>query len=291
MKFRKLLAVLFAFGTLLLVQSAYASYEYDGDDPDGYDSSEEDSMDGIDSDCWAPEFGMTVDGNDPSTFDWDGYLDWCDQNGIEPYDPFEDFDSYADFWNWVGSFDDDNWWDDWDGEFLLLDASGTNSTTGTASQLYVANGVGLRIGDDTSAPIGCCVVNAEGILEPLVNEDKWSILANARSQGNDTVADILHESVVRHEQTHIDDAIMRNPILDGSDDGHPLPEGAALGSHPSLTSEREWSAHQAQIDFLDECIMDFSYNGINLSIDEVSILQDAKEQVLDMQLKQSRPKP
>ena len=100
---RKWLVLLLAFGSLLLAQSVYASYEHDGDDPDGYDSYEDDPMDSIDPNCWAPEFGMDVDGNDPSTFDWDGYSNWCDENGIDPGNGYLDFDTYGEFWDWVNS--------------------------------------------------------------------------------------------------------------------------------------------------------------------------------------------
>jgi hypothetical protein len=104
---KKLLAMLLLFGAFFVGQSVYA-HEYDGADEYGYDNYEDDPYDGIDPNCWAPEFGMDVDGNNPDTFDWDGYYDWCDENGIDPGNGYLDFDSYGDFWDWVNSVGDDS---------------------------------------------------------------------------------------------------------------------------------------------------------------------------------------
>lgn len=47
-----------------------------------------------------------VNGNDPDTFDWDGYYDWLDDMGVpDTPDPFEDFEDYDDFWDWVRDVD------------------------------------------------------------------------------------------------------------------------------------------------------------------------------------------
>jgi hypothetical protein len=51
---------------------------------------------------------FTVFGSDPDTFDWDGYLNWAQGHDFdmdELPDPFEDFDSLEDFFNWTLSID------------------------------------------------------------------------------------------------------------------------------------------------------------------------------------------
>jgi hypothetical protein len=107
MNSKKLLAMLLIFGAFFVARSAYA-YEYDGADEYGYDQYDDDPYDGIDPNCWAPEFGMDVDGNNPDTFDWDGYYNWCDENGIDPGNGYLDFGSYGDFWDWVNSYGNGN---------------------------------------------------------------------------------------------------------------------------------------------------------------------------------------
>jgi hypothetical protein len=97
MKPRKLFTLLLAFGALLLAQSVYASSEeYTNDDPDDNGSYEDDGVGTL------PPFN--VDGDDPATFEREGYEELCERMGLgDPPYP-EDFDSYADFWDWVRDY-------------------------------------------------------------------------------------------------------------------------------------------------------------------------------------------
>jgi RHS repeat-associated protein len=176
------------------------------------------------------------------------------------------------------------------GEFgsgVVITAAG-NTNSNNSSSFNVINGIGLTTNTSgTSTVIGYCQVNEYGMLEPVVNEDNWSILKGARENGFDNLADLLYESVVIHEQTHIDIAAERNPIITGSVvfGDWQLQPGAILGATASATNNTEWTAHQAQVDFLQECFDNASYNGQDLSYAELEMLYGAIQDVEDAQRK------
>jgi hypothetical protein len=98
MNVKTIYALLLVLCAFLVSQSLYA-FEYDADDPDGFEQHTEEPLD-VDT---LPPF--LVNGNNPNTFDWNGYMEWIITEGImNPPNPFADFDTYNDFWNWVADY-------------------------------------------------------------------------------------------------------------------------------------------------------------------------------------------
>lgn len=176
---------------------------------------------------------------------------------------------------------DEDWWN-FAEEHYRLDASGRHIDSAGNDVIYPDDGVALSQSYTGANSIGFCRVDEYGQLEPVVNEHNWDILVSARADGFERVADILHKSVEEHEWQHIGDAILRNPVLDGFCGDSPLPEGATLVSATYLTNSREISAHDAQLDFLQNIIDSGSYNGETLTNEEIKRLEAGKNDVESM---------
>jgi len=180
--------------------------------------------------------------------------------------------------------DDD---DDDDDDTLVL-AGQNQASVQSGNVAFFENGAGLLTNPDTSNVTGYVgVINGE--LTPMVNESNWPTLQEAIDKGFTRVAEDMRNSVVLHEQGHLDSALSRNPTLDGSQNPD-LPEGSALGFSKSINSAEEWTQHQRQLDYLAELYVERKYSD-GMSDEELSLYEKAMDDIAKAQNKYAPPTP
>jgi hypothetical protein len=175
-------------------------------------------------------------------------------------------------WPGIPEWPDYDPWEDWEYDWDCVDWDEINAE----ALFFAINKVALTMNQGPGSYAGYCQV-VDGKLTPVVNENNWEKLRDARNDGHDLTADILHESVDKHENNHIERAILRNPLLSG--DYIPLVEGAYLGRLPSFEAEDEYYALQAQIKCIQDIIDDGVFKGRNLESDDTDRLEVAISQL------------
>lgn len=202
-----------------------------------------------------------VNGNDPETYDWDGLLAALDSIGIT-VDPGDSEDTV-----------DDN------------AQVGSGSPNGTGSDIVKApsqnNGWGLTNKyANYQVPrgvIGKAFTNGQGGWEVRTFPNSLP----SRLTSDAKTLDVIKDSITRHENSHVTDALAAAPTL-----GDNMPAGLTLISNPATTDATEAKAYQVEIDFLRSVISAGSYQGTTLDqsqIDNLTYYLGNREAVLKTQ--------